>query len=320
MGIADRHIEYRDNPRKRRFTIGQAGNALVALIVLNIVFFLLILIAKVFYLYTHQGADMSALKFDALKWFALPGELTTLSERPWTLLTFMFSHGGLEGFPLLLMMLSSMLWLYAFGYILQDMSGNRLIFPVYIYGSLAGALFFIVSAYAVPALSPHKATLILFGSGAGCTALAVAVTVLSPGYRIFRNIGTGIPIWTLTVIFLVVNAISAFGNNNATGFAILGGGVAGLLFTLLLQKGRDASLWMINSYHWFTDLFNPDKKSRQPRIKEKVFYETGSRTPYQKTTNITQQRIDEILDKINQKGIHFLTEEEKNILKRASEE
>jgi len=194
MGIADRHIEYRDNPRKSRFTIGQPGNALVALVVLNIVFFLLILIAKVFFLYTHQGADMSALKFDALKWFALPGELGTLSERPWTLLTFMFSHGGLEGFRLILMMLSSMLWLYAFGYILQDMSGNRLIFPIYIYGSLAGALFFIVSAYAVPALSAQQAALYLSGSGAGCTALAVAVTVLSPGYRIFRNIGTGIPI------------------------------------------------------------------------------------------------------------------------------
>jgi len=35
---------------------------------------------------------------------------------------------------------------------------------------------------------------------------------------------------------------------------------------------------------------------------------------------VTQQRIDEILDKINQKGYHFLTDEEKELLKRASEE
>jgi hypothetical protein len=30
--------------------------------------------------------------------------------------------------------------------------------------------------------------------------------------------------------------------------------------------------------------------------------------------------VDEILDKINQKGYHFLTEEEKDFLRKASEE
>ncbi|MBS1497488.1 MAG: rhomboid family intramembrane serine protease, partial [Bacteroidetes bacterium] len=42
--------------------------------------------------------------------------------------------------------------------------------------------------------------------------------------------------------------------------------------------------------------------------------------PFTKSTNITQQRIDEILDKINQKGYHFLTDEEKQVLKKASED
>jgi hypothetical protein len=35
---------------------------------------------------------------------------------------------------------------------------------------------------------------------------------------------------------------------------------------------------------------------------------------------VTQQRIDEILDKINQQGYRFLTDEEKDILKRAADE
>jgi len=50
-----------------------------------------------------------------------------------------------------------------------------------------------------------------------------------------------------------------------------------------------------------------------------MFYKK-TRQPYKKTPNITQQRIDEILDKINQKGYRFLTDEEKELLKRASEE
>jgi uncharacterized protein YcgL (UPF0745 family) len=36
--------------------------------------------------------------------------------------------------------------------------------------------------------------------------------------------------------------------------------------------------------------------------------------------NITSKRIDEILDKINQQGYHLLTDEEKDILRRAAEE
>jgi hypothetical protein len=35
---------------------------------------------------------------------------------------------------------------------------------------------------------------------------------------------------------------------------------------------------------------------------------------------VTQQKVDEILDKINQKGYGRLTDEEKDLLRRASEE
>ena len=77
---------------------------------------------------------------------------------------------------------------------------------------------------------------------------------------------------------------------------------------------------MNRSYQWFMGLFNPDKKTKTNSVKEKVFYDTGKRAPYNKKANLTQQRVDEILDKINQKGYNYLTDDEKNILKRASEE
>ena len=50
-----------------------------------------------------------------------------------------------------------------------------------------------------------------------------------------------------------------------------------------------------------------------------MFYKTGNQKPFVKRSIVTQQRIDEILDKINQKGYHLLSEEEKSILKRAGE-
>jgi hypothetical protein len=68
------------------------------------------------------------------------------------------------------------------------------------------------------------------------------------------------------------------------------------------------------------NLFTPQVPKVQSRkIKEKMFYKSGDQKPFVKRSNITQQRIDEILDKINQKGYNLLTEEEKSILKRASE-
>jgi hypothetical protein len=232
----------------------------------------------------------------------------------------MFSQGGMETFPLMITMFSCMLWLWAFGYILQDLSGNKLIFPVYIYGSLLGAVLFIIAMYSIPALRPQINTGFLFGSQTGTAAIAMAVTTLSPQYRIFRNIGRGIPVWVLTSLYFLINLIAAFSLTNANSFAIVGGALAGFLFIILLRRGKDWSAWMINFYNWISSLFNPDPKKKGNSVKEKVFYNTGSRKPFNKTANVTQQRIDEILDKISQQGYHFLTDEEKNILKRASEE
>jgi hypothetical protein len=321
MGESDRYQEYKGLSRPRfSFTLGQPGNALFALFAINIVFFFLILISRVFYLHTHQGGSMDVLGFDALGWFALPASLVKLGESPWTIFTFMFSNGGMETFPLMLNMLSSMLWMWAFGYVLQDLSGNRLIFPIYIYGSLLGAVFFITAMYAIPALRPFVNNAFLFGANTGTAALAIAVTTLSPNYRIFRNIGRGIPVWVLTGLYILINLLLAFTLTNANSFAILGGAVAGFLFVVLLRRGTDLSLWMISFYTWCSNLFNPNKKNIDNPVKEKVFYKTGNRKPFSKTAHVTQQRVDEILDKISQQGYHFLTDEEKDVLKRASKE
>ena len=42
--------------------------------------------------------------------------------------------------------------------------------------------------------------------------------------------------------------------------------------------------------------------------------------PYKKANTLTQQRVDEILDKISQRGYGSLTDDEKDMLRRASQE
>jgi hypothetical protein len=101
--------------------------------------------------------------------------------------------------------------------------------------------------------------------------------------------------------------------------AHLAGALAGFLFILFLRMGYDGSEWMSNFFDWVTNLFNPDKPKKGKNIKEELFYKSTT-TPFKITPNVTQQRVDEILDKINQKGYNALTAEEKDLLKRASDE
>jgi len=99
----------------------------------------------------------------------------------------------------------------------------------------------------------------------------------------------------------------------------LAGAITGFLFIFFMRKGYDWSEWMSNFFDWITNLFNPDKPKKGTNIKEELFYKATA-APYTKTPNVTQQRIDDILDKINQQGYSHLTEEEKELLKRASKE
>ena len=59
MGESDRYQEYKRMAR-RRFTLGQPGNALFALFAINVVVFFIIILSRVFFLSTHQGQGMEA--------------------------------------------------------------------------------------------------------------------------------------------------------------------------------------------------------------------------------------------------------------------
>ncbi len=310
MGESDRYNDYR-RP-KRRISFGDDDNAVVALFTINVIFFLLLCTIEVVYFFFQK--DGTLFNAQVLQYFEMPAQLTKLSERPWTILIYMFCH--VKVFSIL----SNMLWLWAFGFIMQDITGNQKIIPIYIYGGVAGALFFILANYLIPPLKPFIQESSLMGANAATMAVAVATTILAPDYRFFKNINRGIPIWVLTLIYIFIDYAGIAGMSAAYSISHLGGAIAGGLFIFLMQRGIDGSKWMNRLYHWFMNLFTPAKKETSVSVREKVFYNTDNRPPYKKTINITQQRVDEILDKINQHGYRFLTDEEKNILKKASEE
>ena len=291
MGESDRYPEYKQP--KKRLTLGNDGNALVALFSLNVIFFLLLITIQVVYFFFQ--ANEAAFATQIVQYFEMPAQLTKLSERPWTILTYMFSHTGV------MHILSNMLWLWAFGFILQELTGNKKLIPIYIYGGLAGALAFIMANYLIPPLYPFIGSASLMGANAATMAVAVATTTLAPQYRFFKNLNGGIPIWVLTLIYVLIDIAGVASLGAAFSLSHLFGGLAGFIFIYLLRKKIDGSVWMNSLYNWFMQLFNPHKKNTGNPLKEKVFYNAGVRKPFHKTSNITQQRVDEILDKINHK-------------------
>jgi hypothetical protein len=123
----------------------------------------------------------------------------------------------------------------------------------------------------------------------------------------------------VTAIYVIIDLATIPDSNAGGHIAHLAGALTGFLFIYSYQKGYDWGGWMNNFFDWVNNLFNPDKPRKNKTIKQELFYKSTAR-PYKKTPNVTAQRVDEILDKINQKGYQSLTEEEKELLKRASKE
>ena len=296
----------------RGILLGQDNNALVYLVAINLLVFVLLTFIKIIYYLSEIPIEFFYKQvFD---WFTLPAVTDNFLNKPWVIFTYMFTHDSIWG------LISSLLWLWAFGYILQDLTGNNKLIPIYLYGGFAGGIVFLITVNLFPALANHVTTLgPLMGAGAAVMAIAVATTTLAPEYRIFPLINGGIPLWVLMVVFVAIDFATLAGNNAGIAASHLTGGAIGFLFIRQLRRGSDWGTWMNHFIDWLNDLFSPDKKRPQKDSRDNLFAKSLGNIK-QKKSDLTQTRIDALLDKINQQGYQFLTDEEKSFLKRASKE
>lgn len=307
-------MSYYQQRNRHRLSIGQDGNALTMLIAINLVAFVILAFVKVIYYFTKSDQGLQLFYNNFFNWVTLSPNLDTFFSRPWTLITHMFVHDTNNVWVIL----GNMIWLWSFGYILQDLSGSRQIVPMFLYGALAGAIAFMLSANIIPLMKPFAAAPV-YGASAGIMAIAIGSTTLAPNYRIFPMLNGGIPIWVITILYLIIDLATVPGNNPGSYIAHITGGVMGFVYMLMLKRNRDWGNWMNSFYDWVTNLFNPDKPKKGKSVKSQLFYKATVQ-PFSKTPTVTQQRIDEILDKINQRGYQSLSEDEKEILERASKD
>src|SRR6478736_1720149 len=166
----------REQNRRKKILLGEDRNALTWLIILNGLFFVSVYFIEQMY---AASGDISLATISSIEsWVTLPAEGHGFLTHPWTLLTYMFAHKSAWD------VISNVLWLWCFGYILQDLAGNNKLFPVYLYGGVAGGIVFLVTANLIPPIHANAAAFSLIGAGTSIMAIAIAATTLAPGFRI----------------------------------------------------------------------------------------------------------------------------------------
>ena len=299
---------YRDYKPKTGPSLWNTSNPLVMLVILNAMFFILLNFLKS--IYTFSMIPEEAFYRNIYQWFAMPADPSKLAFRPWTILTMQFSEVKL------FVAISNIFWLWLFAYLIQDLIGGDKLIPLYLYCGTASAIAFFISANLM--YGADSASVYFTGITSALVGLAVAAATISPKYRFFPMIGGGIRLWVISLIYFLLNT-SVLIKSPVLLIPHLIAGLMGFIFIKLLEAGNDLSTWMNNLARITSSWFSPSKNASSS-TKDKLFYNQGSTAPFLKKKNITQQKIDTILDKINQFGYDKLTDEEKKFLREASKE
>ena len=296
----------------KKFSLGDRENLVIRLVIVNIVVFALLFFIKMVYMITQAPADAYAQQ--VIPWAVLPADPGRLLTHPWTLVTYMFVHTDFW------LLLSCMIWLWGYGELIQGLYGPRIVIPLYVFGGLAGGVFFLLAFGFVPALSGAQAAASSIGIGASASVMAIVIctTLLVPKYRVFPMLAGGIPLYIITLIYLALCFLGK-GGSTLDGYlaANAGGLLLGLYFGYRIKNGYEPGGFLNRGMHTFLHLFEPRDVYQEEPLPGRP---NRSHKPYKRVGPVSEHKIDELLDKINTDGIQSLTAEEKEMLIKASRE
>lgn len=288
------------------------NNAPVQIIIINVVIFLAL---GVFYVFaTISGFDEA---FNAVhRQFQIPARFSEYVQRPWTIVTYMFTH-DLTG---ILHILFNMLVLYWFGRLFVEYLGSDKLIAVYVLGGLAGAIAYLLAYNTIPffAVKADQYSISMVGASASVNAIVLATATLLPNYTFFLLFFGPVRIKYIAAFYVIISFLGSVGSNAGGNIAHLGGALIGFLYMKQLQAGSNWGIWVTITLDWFKDLFSAKPKVKVSYRKEKATATTGKPGSSDKKLSYTQDEIDAILDKISAGGYESLTKEEKEKLFNAS--
>lgn len=281
------------------------GDLLVKLIFINVVVFLLLNMVGIVFKLFQIGS------FDLVDYLAVPSQPAQLLAHPWTVFSYMFVHYEI------LHILFNMLVLYWFGRLFLSQFNERQLVGMYILGGFSGAVVYILAFNFIPYyVNLHS---VLLGASASVMAIVFGIAFYRPNLRVNLLFVGSIKILYIALVMFAIDFISLDDMANPGGHvAHIGGAIAGYLFALGMQKGKDVSSWINRIADLFVNLFSAMFSGRK-KSKLKVSYSKREQDyQYNQRKHNQEADLDKILDKIKQSGYDSLSGEEKKRLFDAS--
>ncbi|EAZ81403.1 rhomboid family protein [Algoriphagus machipongonensis] len=288
------------------------NNSLYKLIAINLIVFMVILVARVMLTITGYGDLYSA----GLSHLMMPASLGKLATQPWSIFTYMFLHEGIFH------ILFNMLFLFWFGQLVHQFLGSRKLANLYVLGGLAGALFYLLIYNLAPYFRGAIDSSMMLGASAGVFAIVVGAATLSPNTTFFLILLGPVKIKYIAIFYVILSFANSAGANAGGELAHLGGALLGYFYIVELRRGIDLGVPVQKVGIFFENLFNKRQKvnvtyRRKPKTSSsfKPFSKPSTSKPVTKSSDeASQEEIDVILDKIAEKGYEALTKDEKRKL------
>lgn len=263
------------------------SNYLEKLLYINILIFVLVSLSRLIIFLLHlknQGL------YYLLNYLMLPANIDHLLHKPWTIITYMFTH---ESF---IHILFNMLWFYGFGKIFIEFLTSKQLLSTYIMGGIVGGLFYILAFNIFPVFETLANNSYALGASAAVIAVVIAISFYVPDYKVNLLFFGLVKVKHIAIATIIIDFLSVASENSGGHIAHLGGALYGIGYAWLLRKPKI-------------------KINFRKTVKQDTRRMTDYEYNYQKKKE--QKEIDRILDKIARHGYDSLTKKEKETLFKA---
>jgi membrane associated rhomboid family serine protease len=254
----------------------------------------------------------SVTRVSSLNWLALPKDFSAFIVKPWSILTYGFTH--IEFWHLFF----NMLVLYFVGRSFSNLFNTKLSLNVYFLGIITGGLAYML-VYALLPNGVFGTTGDLVGASAGVRASLIFLCAYMPNYEV-AIVKWRIKLLYFGLVMVGLDALGLFSGMNEGGYvAHLGGDILGFFYAKQLTKGKDIGEGFERIMDSVSSLFSFKSKGKLKTVhkrskKSKAF---AGHTKDEFGEFNKQKQIDIILDKISKSGYESLSNEEKEFLFRA---
>lgn len=277
------------------------GSMLMRIIYINIaVYVLLNIIGLIAWMFNPSLVEM-------FKWVEVSSNPWEVLFRPWTLLTYAFSHTDIFH------ILFNMLWLYWLGRIFMEYFTSKQLSGLYVLGALGGAGLYLLAYSSLPVFASQPQSYML-GASASVLAIVVATAVYNPDYKIGLLFIGDISLKWVALVTVMIDLFSVTTMNAGGHIAHLGGAITGAIYSLMMRRGHDITAPLNACIDALFSLFNRKSKHTVGSPVGGSAYRGNKQCGHKGDKQSSEADLDSVLAKIKRSGYTALTPEERDIL------